>query len=75
VPVTRDKETRAFVQTHKFQAGHVFFLKSASYLPDLMAELLTFPQSRHNDQVDSITQALAYEITGYDTTMNWVEHL
>lgn len=75
VPVTRDKVTRLYVQTAKFEAGHVFFRKSASYLPDLLAELLAFPQGKHDDQVDSITQALAYEFNGYDTTMRWARYL
>jgi predicted phage terminase large subunit-like protein len=75
VPVTRDKVTRLYVQTHKLEAGHVFFPRSASFMPDLLAELLAFPHTKHNDQVDSITQALAYEITGYDTSMKWARHL
>ena len=32
---------------------------------DLLAELLAFPNGRHDDQVDSISQALAYEFSGY----------
>ena len=65
VPVNRDKVTRLFVQAAKFEAGLVHFLKNARYLPDLLAELLAFPNGRHDDQVDSISQALAYEFSGY----------
>jgi phage terminase large subunit-like protein len=35
-------------------------------------ELLTFPQGRHDDQVDSIAQALAYDAMSYDYTLSWV---
>ena len=65
VPVNRDKVTRLFVQAAKFEAGLVHFPKNARYLPDLLAELLAFPNGRHDDQVDSISQALAYEFSGY----------
>ncbi|MCB1392872.1 hypothetical protein [Nitrobacter sp.] len=51
------------------------FADLGSVLPELEAELFTFPQSRHDDQVDSITQALAHEISGYDTSMRWARHL
>ena len=34
-------------------------------MAELERELLTFPQSKHDDQVDSITQALAHEFSGY----------
>jgi phage terminase large subunit-like protein len=44
----------------------VFFPKNAPFLPELEAELLTFPQGKTDDQVDSISQALSHE-TGY----NW----
>jgi len=61
-----DKKTRMFIQTAKFESGQVFFPVSASWLPELEAELLTFPHSRHDDQVDSISQALGHEISTYD---------
>jgi phage terminase large subunit-like protein len=41
-------------------------------LAALEQELLTFPQGRTDDQVDSITQALAYDGWGYDHTFRWV---
>lgn len=75
VPVMRDKVTRLYIQTAKFEARRVFLPRSAPFLPELLAELLSFPQGKHDDQVDSITQALAYEITGYDTSMKWARHL
>ncbi len=65
VPVDRDKKGRLYVQQAKFESGRVLFPKGASFLPELEAELLTFDQSRHDDQVDSISQALAYEFSGY----------
>lgn len=71
IKVDRDKTTRLFVQQAKFESGQVLFPKGASFLPDLEAELLTFPQARHDDIVDSITQALAYKF-GYDSTLSWV---
>jgi phage terminase large subunit-like protein len=44
----------------------VIFPKGAAFLPELERELLSFPQSKTDDQVDSITQALAAEIIIYD---------
>jgi phage terminase large subunit-like protein len=38
----------------------------ASWLEDLENELFSFPRGRHDDQVDSISQALAFEISGYN---------
>jgi predicted phage terminase large subunit-like protein len=72
VKIDRDKVGRLYVQQGKFAAGRVWFPRSASFLADLEAELLTFPQSRNDDQVDSISQALAYDGTGYDYTLSWV---
>ena len=69
----RDKRTRISIQAAKFESGQVYFPERAPWLADLEAELFTFPQSRHDDQVDSIGQALANARTGYDTTMSWVE--
>jgi predicted phage terminase large subunit-like protein len=74
IPVERNKLGRLFVQQGKFSAGRVIFPKHAPFLRELELELLTFPQSKHDDQVDSISQALAYERSSfaYDTSLSWV---
>jgi predicted phage terminase large subunit-like protein len=54
----RDKISRMAVASAKFQAGQIYFPKKAPWLPDLEAELFAFPGSRHDDQCDSISQAL-----------------
>jgi predicted phage terminase large subunit-like protein len=72
IPINRDKRGRLYVQQAKFAAGCVLFPKDAPFLTELEAELLTFPQGRTDDQVDSISQALAYEPSGYDDSMSWV---
>jgi predicted phage terminase large subunit-like protein len=67
VPIERDKIGRLYVNTAKFEAGLVLFPRGAPFLAQLEAELLTFPQGKNDDQVDSISQALSYQL-GYDTT-------
>ncbi|MEH2567770.1 phage terminase large subunit [Bradyrhizobium sp. AZCC 2289] len=71
IPVERDKIGRLYVQQSKFEAGLVLFPKTARFLADLETELLTFPQGKTDDQVDSISQALAYK-PGYDASLSWV---
>jgi predicted phage terminase large subunit-like protein len=72
VPVDRDRQGRVYVQQGKFAAGLVLFPRNATFLAELEAELLVFPQGRHDDQVDSIMQALAYDPLAYDISMRWV---
>jgi predicted phage terminase large subunit-like protein len=72
IQVERDKVTRLYVQAAKFEAGNVYFPRNAPFLADLEAELLSFPQGKHDDQVDSITQALAFKAFGYDASLEWV---
>jgi len=72
IKIEHDKIGSLYVQQAKFAAGRVWFPKNAPYMPELERELLTFPQSRHNDQVDSISQALAYDGDSYDWTLSWV---
>ena len=54
----RDKVTRMSIASAIFEAGQVHFPERASWLPELEAELFSFPVSRYDDQVDSISQAL-----------------
>jgi predicted phage terminase large subunit-like protein len=72
VPVEHDKVGRVYVQQGKFEAGQVLFPRGARFLSELESELLAFPQGKHDDQVDSITQALAFKQYGYDTSLRWV---
>jgi predicted phage terminase large subunit-like protein len=62
VRVEHNKETRMSIQSAKFESGRVFFPHRAPWLDDLEAELFAFPRSRHDDQVDSISQALGHSI-------------
>ena len=43
----------------KFEAGLVYLPDRAPWLPEFEAELFAFPGSRHDDQIDSVSQALA----------------
>ncbi len=55
-----DKVTRLYAVASMFESGGVHFPKDASWLPTLLEELLAFPNYRSDDQVDSISQALAW---------------
>jgi predicted phage terminase large subunit-like protein len=55
-----DKLTRMATQAAKIEAGHVLLPTSASWLDDLRTELLQFPNGRHDDQVDSLSQFLSW---------------
>lgn len=59
-PSGQDKGMRLHTLTHIFESGKVFLPKQAPWLQDYRTELLGFPGSKHDDQVDSTTQALDY---------------
>ena len=50
---TKDKEARARSIQGRLRAGGVKFNKNADWYPDFEQELLTFPRSVHDDQVDA----------------------
>jgi len=60
IQVDSDKLARANAVTPLVEAGKVFLPQSAPWLSDFIEELSTFPAGSHDDQVDSMTQALAY---------------
>lgn len=62
-PVRIDKETRFLAQSARFEGGQVHVPDNAPWLAEWMSELLAFPNGRHDDQVDSTSQALHY-LTG-----------
>jgi predicted phage terminase large subunit-like protein len=57
-PSGTDKIMRLYAQTATFENGRVLLPSRASWLSDYINELTSFPGARHDDQVDSTTQAL-----------------
>jgi predicted phage terminase large subunit-like protein len=55
----KDKRARLIAQTDLFAGGSVRLPRRAGWLQDFVAELLAFPGG-HDDQVDALTQALAW---------------
>jgi predicted phage terminase large subunit-like protein len=62
-----DKVKRMAVASAKIEAGQVFLPERARWLSDLEAELFAFPGSRHDDQCDSISQALMDKASFWST--------
>jgi predicted phage terminase large subunit-like protein len=56
-----DKKIRMAIRAAKFENGQVLFPKEAPWLAELESELFAFPNGRHDDQVDSISQALGHK--------------
>lgn len=63
IKVVKDKITRFASITPIFEAERIFIKDKTNWLFDLEYELLTFPNSQHDDQADSISQFL-----------NWIEN-
>jgi predicted phage terminase large subunit-like protein len=60
----RDKASRMSIASAIFEAGQVHFPKQAAWLAELETELFSFPGSKHDDQVDSISQTLLHGKNG-----------
>jgi predicted phage terminase large subunit-like protein len=56
-----DKKIRMLIQSRKFEDGTVLLPTQAVWLADLEPELFGFPHTRYDDQVDCLSQGLAYE--------------
>ena len=55
----RDKKARLISQIDLFEGNSILLLKDAPWLEAFVAELLSFP-GRHDDQVDALSQGLAW---------------
>ena len=55
-----DKQMRLHAQSAVFEAGRVYVPASAPWIDEYVRELTGFPGTKHDDQVDSTTQALDY---------------
>ena len=65
------KLTRMEAQTAKIEAGQVLLPKDAPWLDVFLSELLAFPHGRHDDQVDSVSQFLAWALQNPYQVVDW----
>ncbi|MEC9343736.1 MAG: phage terminase large subunit, partial [Pseudomonadota bacterium] len=54
------KVERLSVQTHQIEAGDVRLPQKAEWLDEFLNEIRAFPFGRHDDQVDALSQLLAW---------------
>lgn len=57
-PGSQDKVARANMVTPLIEGGRVFIPESADWLEDWMDEIVSFPASKNDDQVDAFVQLL-----------------
>lgn len=73
----RDKVTRFSAATIAFEKGQVCLPANAPWLDELLNELMRFPQSRFDDQVDSVSQFLNWRKARikpvFDADFGWDE--
>jgi predicted phage terminase large subunit-like protein len=60
-----DKETRLISTLGEVEAGRFLLPREASWLDAFRSELRAFPSARHDDQVDSFSQFVRYQL------LNW----
>jgi predicted phage terminase large subunit-like protein len=60
LPGGQGKEERLESQLHMFAEHRVLIKQNQSWTVELESELMRFPFSKHNDQVDALTQYLAW---------------
>ena len=53
-----EKIVRMEAQSARFEAGQIHLPKEAPWLSELLHEILAFPNARHDDQIDSVSQFL-----------------
>jgi predicted phage terminase large subunit-like protein len=59
VKTETDKVSRMAVASAKFECGQVFLPRRAPWLAEFERELFAFPGAKHDDQCDSVSQALS----------------
>ena len=60
-----DKFMRMEAQCARFEAGQVLMPEQAPWLATFMHEILAFPNARHDDQIDSVSQFLNWAETDH----------
>lgn len=69
-----DKVMRLHAQTATIENGFVYLPNEAPWLGDFLHEVTSFPNSKHDDQADSLSQFLAWTKIP-NSFANWMEYL
>lgn len=70
------KASRAAAVSPLFESGHIHLPASADWLGGYLKEMLAFPASKHDDQVDATTQVLNYlTASNTNTTIKALEKI
>jgi predicted phage terminase large subunit-like protein len=70
-----DKTMRLQTCTGIIEAGFVLLPTQAPWVEEYLHELMMFPAARHDDQVDSTSQALAYFASENAGMEGWIEYM
>lgn len=71
---TKDKRLRMYEVTDMIENGFVYLPDAAHWRNEYLHELVTFPESKHDDQVDSTSQALQW-FKQRPTSLGWFEEM
>jgi predicted phage terminase large subunit-like protein len=71
MPPPVDKIMRFRAQTPLFASGRVFLPTEAPWIADYIDEIVGFPATRHDDQVDATSQALEFMRSESDRLWMW----
>lgn len=58
--VRSDKKVRCAAMSPAIEAGTVFLLEGATWLDDFITEVCIFPNGKHDDRVDALSQLMAF---------------
>lgn len=61
---SKDKVTRATLLQTRMAMGKVYADKNAAWWPELLKEMIHFPDGKHDDQIDSLANALEQHPVG-----------
>ena len=62
-PGQLDKESRMRIQSAKVEAGLVYLPPEAPWLEEFQNEVRRFPNARHDDQIDALSQLLDFKFS------------
>jgi len=73
-PPKDSKETRVRAKTSVLEAGRVLLPQDALWLPEFLAELASFPNAAHDDQVDALMGAISLAFSNNSQSMSGLSY-